>query len=101
MNKKSLYKPYTRIIKQRWDKHLRQQLHAIAYVLNPTFYYDSANLSQKPEVMAGFLDVLTAQVDGNKTKFLTEANRYREKIGEFGKQLALDSIKHMRPGKYT
>jgi hypothetical protein len=51
--------------------------------------------------MAGFLDVLTAQVDGNKTKFLTEANRYRQKIGEFGKQLALDSIKHMRPGKYT
>ncbi|KAK2426995.1 hypothetical protein QL285_025609 [Trifolium repens] len=97
MNKKSLYKPYTRIIKQRWDKHLRQQLHAAAYVLNPTFYYDSANLSQKPEVMAGFLDVLTAQIDGNKTKFLTEANRYREKIGEFGKQLALDSIKHMRP----
>ncbi|KAK2370307.1 hypothetical protein QL285_083366 [Trifolium repens] len=99
MNKKSLYKPYTRIIKQRWDKHLRQQLHAAAYVLNLTFYYDSANLSQKPEVMAGFLDVLTAQVDGNKTKFLTEANRYRQKIGEFGKQLALDSIKHMRPGK--
>ncbi|KAK2392436.1 hypothetical protein QL285_065796 [Trifolium repens] len=97
MNKKSLYKPYTRIIKQRWDKHLRQQLHAAAYVLNPTFYYDSANLSQKPEVMAGFLDVLTAKVDGNKTKFLTEANRYRQKIGEFGKQLALDSIKHMRP----
>ncbi|PNX69075.1 hypothetical protein L195_g056518, partial [Trifolium pratense] len=63
MNKKSLYIPYTRIIKQRWDKHLRQQLHAVAYVLNPSFYYDRKNLSQKPEVMAGFLEVLTTQVD--------------------------------------
>ncbi|GAU34631.1 hypothetical protein TSUD_394220 [Trifolium subterraneum] len=97
MNKKSLYKPYTRIIKQRWDKHLRQQLHAAAYVLNPTFYYDKENLSQKPEVMAEFLDVLTTQVDGNRTKFLNEANLYRGKVGEFGKQLALDSIKHIRP----
>ncbi|PNX69542.1 hypothetical protein L195_g056773, partial [Trifolium pratense] len=98
MNKKSLYKPYTRIIKQRWDKHLRQQLHAAAYVLNPAFYYDRENLSQKPEVMAGFLEVLTTQVDGNRTKFLNETNLYRGKVGEFGKQLALDSIKHMRPG---
>ncbi|GAU31773.1 hypothetical protein TSUD_22190 [Trifolium subterraneum] len=96
-NKKSLHKPYTRIIKQRWDKHPRQQLHVAAYAINPTFYYDKENLSQKPEVMAGFLDVLTTQVDGNRTKFLNETNLYRGKVGEFGKQLALDSIKHMCP----
>ncbi|CAL0306670.1 unnamed protein product [Lupinus luteus] len=43
MNKKSLYKPYTRIIKQRWDKQLRTKLHCAAYFLNPTFYYDKDN----------------------------------------------------------
>lgn len=51
MNKKSLYKPYTMLIKQRRDKHLRQKLHVAAYVLNPTFFYDTENLSHKPEVM--------------------------------------------------
>ncbi|XP_065626362.1 uncharacterized protein LOC136066252 [Quercus suber] len=33
--KKHLYKPYTSIIKNRWDKHLRKDLHAAAYWLNP------------------------------------------------------------------
>jgi len=47
-----MYKPYTRIIKQRWDKHFRQKLHVAAYVLNPSFFYDQDNMSQKPEVMA-------------------------------------------------
>ncbi|KAF1862826.1 hypothetical protein Lal_00040094 [Lupinus albus] len=50
MNKKSLYKPYTRIIKQRWDKQLRTKLHCAAYFLNPTFYYDKENFCIKPEV---------------------------------------------------
>ena len=79
MNKRSLYKPYTRIIKQRWDKHLRQKLHDAAYVLNPSFFYDQNNMSQKSEVMAGFLHVLTSQVEGNQTEFLSATERYREK----------------------
>lgn len=100
MHKKSLYKPYTRIIKQLWDKHLRQKLHATAYVLNPAFFYDNENLSRKPEVMAGFLDVLTSQVDANQTDFLSETELYREKVGDFGRLLALKSTKTMRPDKY-
>lgn len=100
MHRKSLYKPYTRIIKQQWDKHLRQKLHATAYVLNPAFFYDNENLSRKPEVMAGFLDVLTSQVDPTQTDFLSETELYREKVGDFGRSLALKSTKTMRPGMY-
>lgn len=96
MNRKSLYKPYTRIMKHRWDKHLRQKLHVAAYVLNPTFFYDSENISHKPEVMAGFLDVLTTQIDSNQTDFLSETEFYREKIGDFGRPLALNCTKTMR-----
>lgn len=97
VNKKSLYKPYTRIIKQRWDKHLRQKLHAAAYALNPAFFYDKENLSRKPEVMAGFLDVLTSQVDCNQTELLQETEKYRERVGDFSRPLALTSTKTMRP----
>ncbi|KAF1877147.1 hypothetical protein Lal_00015808 [Lupinus albus] len=53
MNKKSMYKPYTRIIKQKWDKQLRIKLHCVAYFLNPTFYYDWENFCTKPEINGG------------------------------------------------
>ncbi|XP_030974102.1 uncharacterized protein LOC115994184 [Quercus lobata] len=46
--KKHLYKPYTSIIKNRWDKHLRKDLHAAAYWLNPPFQYDEENFCRKP-----------------------------------------------------
>ncbi|XP_054820636.1 uncharacterized protein LOC129319559 [Prosopis cineraria] len=39
-HKKSLYKPYTSIIKRRWDSQLRQNLNAAAYLFNPAFLYD-------------------------------------------------------------
>ncbi|XP_054816887.1 uncharacterized protein LOC129316487 [Prosopis cineraria] len=39
-NKKDQYKPYTDIIQARWDKHLKTNLHAAAYLLNPAFLYD-------------------------------------------------------------
>ena len=32
---KRLYKPYTNIIKQRWDGQLRKSIHSAAYWLNP------------------------------------------------------------------
>ncbi|XP_054801457.1 uncharacterized protein LOC129305454 [Prosopis cineraria] len=48
-HKKSLYKPYTSIIKRRWDSQLRQNLHAAAYLFNPAFLYDKENFSRKLE----------------------------------------------------
>ncbi|KAF7814766.1 uncharacterized protein G2W53_028735 [Senna tora] len=38
--KKEMYKPYTDIIKARWHKHFRCDLHATAYYFNPAFFYD-------------------------------------------------------------
>ena len=34
---KRLYKPYTNIIKQRWDEQLRKSIHSADYWLNPCF----------------------------------------------------------------
>ncbi|XP_030941699.1 uncharacterized protein LOC115966645 [Quercus lobata] len=41
--RKHSYKPYTSIIKNCWDKHLRKDLHAAAYWLNLAFQYDEEN----------------------------------------------------------
>ena len=50
MNKKKAYREFAKIIKDRWDNQLRQDLHAAAYFLNPVFFFDKENFSKKPEV---------------------------------------------------
>ncbi|XP_054782766.1 uncharacterized protein LOC129290084 [Prosopis cineraria] len=49
-HKKSLYKPYTSIIKRTWDFQLRQNLYAATYLFNLAFLYDKENFSRKPEI---------------------------------------------------
>jgi len=63
-NKKRSYKPYTCIVKDRWDNQLRKSIHAAAYWLNPAFQYDLSNFSQKPEVIGGLLDVINSSLVG-------------------------------------
>ena len=99
MNKKSLYKPYTRIIKARWDRQLRQKIHAAAYYLNPAFY-NSNEFSNKPEVSKGFLDIVEARVTSNQTKFVQEASLYLNKLDSFSRPIAIQNCKTMKPGKY-
>ena len=43
-NKKRLYQPYTRIVKDRWDNQLRKSMHTTAYWLHPAFQYDQEQL---------------------------------------------------------
>ncbi|KAK2403589.1 hAT dimerization domain-containing protein / transposase protein [Trifolium repens] len=47
-----------------------------------------------------YWSLCATQIDGNRSKFLNEANLYRGKVGEFCKQLAIDSIKHMHPNMW-
>ncbi|PKU72752.1 uncharacterized protein LOC114580380 [Dendrobium catenatum] len=57
-NFKRLYKPYTSIIKRRWDRQLRQGIHCAAYFLNPHFQYDKENFCMKSEVMQGLVEMI-------------------------------------------
>ncbi|XP_031251847.1 uncharacterized protein LOC116109762 [Pistacia vera] len=70
-NKKRLYKPYTRIIKLRWDRTLHHDIHAAAYYLNPAFKYDEESFCLKLEVMSAFLDTIDSKSSAfnlNKTR---------------------------------
>ena len=55
---KRLYKPYTNIIKQRWDEQLHISIHSTTYWLNPCFQYDQENFCDKPEVIGGVMDII-------------------------------------------
>ncbi|XP_028059457.1 uncharacterized protein LOC114263158 [Camellia sinensis] len=88
MKKKRLYKPYTSIIKDHWDRTLRKNIHAVAYWLNPTFQYDQSSFCKKPEVMASMLDVIETKATCSKTKLLDEARLFRDQLESFGRELA-------------
>ncbi|KAF1893456.1 hypothetical protein Lal_00001934, partial [Lupinus albus] len=89
MNKKSLYKPYTRIIKQRWDKQLRKKLHCAAYFLNPTFYYDKVDLMfYKPKLPQARL-IFSNKVASIMIKLEVLAIQWQLKLAPMVSQLAI------------
>ena len=74
--KKNLYKPYTSIIKNRWDKHLRKDLHATAYWLNLAFQYDEEKFCRKPTINMVVLDYIGTKYDGDKEKVIKETQYF-------------------------
>ena len=74
--KKHLYKPYTSIIKNRWDKNLHKDLHVAAYWLNPTFQYDEENFCRKPAVHMAVLDYIGIKYDSDKEKVIKETQYF-------------------------
>lgn len=96
-NARLLYKPYTNIIKARWDKHLKHGLHAAAYFLNPAFFYDE-NFSEKNRVTQALLDLFEIKAFCNDvSKAIQELQLYRDRQGSFSRESALTSRKQVQP----
>ncbi|KAK8935149.1 hypothetical protein KSP39_PZI013556 [Platanthera zijinensis] len=99
---KRLYKPYTSIIKSRWDSQFRQGIHSAAYFLNPTFQYDRDNYCQKPEVMQGLIELIGNKEVCSKPKdAMMEVRLFRDQLESFGKPLAIKLTTEMQPGEHT
>ncbi|XP_028089575.1 uncharacterized protein LOC114289927 [Camellia sinensis] len=97
---KRLYRPYTTIIKTRWDNQLRKNIHAAAYWLNPTFQYDQASFCQKPEVMNSVLDVIETKATSSKAKLMNELRLFRDRQDSFGRELAIITSKKTQPDEW-
>ncbi|XP_039118773.1 uncharacterized protein LOC120254813 [Dioscorea cayenensis subsp. rotundata] len=95
--KKHLYKPYTSIIKERWNRTLRTGIHVFAYWLNPAFQFDENNLCQKLEVQRGILDVLEWQTLFKASELMDEMKIFRERQKTFARPLALSTSKTIMP----
>ncbi|KAL0012988.1 hypothetical protein SO802_000057 [Lithocarpus litseifolius] len=98
--KKHLYKPYTSIIKNRWDKHLLKDLHAAAYWLNSAFQYDEENFCRKPAVNIAILDYIGKKYDGDQEKVIKEIQYFEDRIGSFDRDLALSTSKTTHPDEW-
>ena len=75
---KRLYKPYTEIIKQRWDQQLKKSIHSAAYWLNPCFQYDRENFCNKPNVIGSVMDVIDQKVLKGKFDTMNEMKLFRD-----------------------
>ncbi|XP_059595588.1 mannosyl-oligosaccharide 1,2-alpha-mannosidase MNS1 [Vitis vinifera] len=92
-----LYKPYTEIIKQRWDQQLKKSIHSTAYWLNPCFQYDQENFCNKPNVIGGVMDVIDQKVLKGKLETMNEMKLFRDQLGSFGRDLAYSSCEVLQP----
>ncbi|XP_057747799.1 uncharacterized protein LOC130966993 [Arachis stenosperma] len=85
---KTSYQPYTDIINSRWDKHLKKDLHAAAYFLNPKFFFNE-NYKEAPDVMRGLLDLVTLYCKCNNldsVQAMKEIHLYRDRKESFDRQ---------------
>ncbi|XP_054819014.1 uncharacterized protein LOC129318311 [Prosopis cineraria] len=85
-NKKDQYKPYTDIIQARWDKHLKTNLYAAAYLLNLAFLYDD-DFVHKRRLMDAMLSVFesTENEDVDYIVMMKQLSLYRDRKESFDK----------------
>ena len=96
---KRLFKPYTEIIKQRWDQQLNKNIHLTTYRLNPCIQYDQENYCNKPIVIGGVMDVIDKKVLKGKLDTMNEMKLFRERFGSFGRDLTYSSREVLQYGK--
>ncbi|XP_052116655.1 uncharacterized protein LOC110279737 [Arachis duranensis] len=100
---KTAYQPYTDIINSRWDKHLKNDLYAAAYFLNPKFFFNE-NYKEAPDVMRGLLDLVTLYCKCNNldsVQAMKEIHLYRDRKESFDRQEAIRAASELKPVKNT
>ncbi|XP_021979322.2 uncharacterized protein LOC110875431 [Helianthus annuus] len=100
--KRRNYKRYVDIIDARWDKILRKSLHAAAYWLNPIFQYEKDNREEKDKAWVGVLDMIEklTTLDNSVQITISHLAKFRDKVGTFGRSVALNSVELERPDEW-
>ncbi|XP_072090631.1 uncharacterized protein [Arachis hypogaea] len=99
-NRKDAYTPYTSILKMRWDKHLKRDLHAAAYFLNPGFFY-SEGFVEKANILRSLLDLFDIEtLCDDSVGAMQEIQLYRDRKESFGRESALKAIKRLKPSEW-
>ncbi|XP_048613108.1 uncharacterized protein LOC106430951 [Brassica napus] len=98
---KPLYRSYTRIIDNRWDRMLRSDIYAAAYFLNPAFLYDQKNFCDKAEITRGVLNLIEKQKGSlSETKLVSTLRCYRDRELNLSREMALTCSKTTRPDEW-
>ncbi|XP_016164920.1 uncharacterized protein LOC107607485 [Arachis ipaensis] len=99
-NRKAAYTPYTSILKMRWDKHLKRDLHAAAYFLNPGIFY-SEGFVEKANVLRSLLDLLDVEtLCDDSVAAMQEIQLYRDCKESFGRESAKRAASRLKLGEW-
>ncbi|XP_020964826.1 uncharacterized protein LOC107605876 [Arachis ipaensis] len=99
-NRKAAYMPYTSILKMRWDKHLKRDLHAAAYFLNPGIFY-SEGFVEEANVLRSLLDLLDVEIlCDDSVAAMQEIQLYRDCKESFGRESAKRAASRLEPGEW-
>ncbi|KAJ6346377.1 hypothetical protein OIU77_029269 [Salix suchowensis] len=101
-NSNSRYMPLWELIDEIWNDFLHSPLHAAAYYLNPTFFYDR-NFHLDTEVSSGFQCSVIRMENDQRVQYLInkQATQYCRADGDFENGYAEDEIKNAHPGKVS
>ncbi|KAF9676310.1 hypothetical protein SADUNF_Sadunf09G0125500 [Salix dunnii] len=97
-NNNSRYMPLWELIDEIWNGFLHSPLHAAAYYLNPTFFYNR-NFHLDTEVSSGFQCSVIRMENDQRVQYLInkQATQYCRADGDFEIGYAEDEIKNAHP----
>ncbi|XP_040991643.1 uncharacterized protein LOC121238717 isoform X2 [Juglans microcarpa x Juglans regia] len=100
-NKESDYLPYLEVINHIWQEEFHSPLHAAAYYLNPSIFYNPSFSSNKV-IQKGLLDCIeTLEPDLTAQVMITSnVNFYEEAVGDFGRPVALRGRESLSPATW-
>ncbi|XP_025685399.1 uncharacterized protein [Arachis hypogaea] len=84
----------------RWDKHLKRDLHAAAYFLNPGIFY-SEGFVEKANVLRSLLDLLDVEtLCDDSVAAIQEIHLYRDCKESFGRESAKRAASRLELGEW-
>ncbi|XP_057760121.1 uncharacterized protein LOC130980458 [Arachis stenosperma] len=99
-NRKAAYTPYTSILKMRWDKHLKRDLHATTYFLNPDIFY-SEGFVEKANILRSLLDFLDVEIlCDDSVAAMQEIQLYRNCKEIFGRESSKRAASRLELGEW-
>ncbi|XP_010247484.1 PREDICTED: uncharacterized protein LOC104590486 isoform X2 [Nelumbo nucifera] len=100
-NKESEYYPYLKIIDQIWEEELHSPLHAAAYYLNPSIFYNPS-FSTNKVIQKGLLDCIeTLEPNLTAQEMITRhITFYEDAVGDFSRPVAVRGRESLAPATW-
>ncbi|KAJ4971497.1 hypothetical protein NE237_004596 [Protea cynaroides] len=100
-NKESDYFPYLKVIDRIWEEELHSPLHAAAYYLNPSIFYNPS-FSTNKVIQKGLLDCIeTLEPNLTAQDMITrQITSYEDAVGDFSRPVAVRGRESLAPATW-
>ncbi|XP_058086750.1 uncharacterized protein LOC131233916 isoform X2 [Magnolia sinica] len=101
-NKEIDYLPYLEVIDHIWEKQLHSPLHAAAYYLNPSIFYNPSFSNSNKRIQKGLLDCIeTLEPDlAVQERITSYLSYYEQAVGDFSRPVAVRGRDSLSPATW-